>query len=107
MSRLGSESVERLRPNGQAGRHGARAAETATRISSVALVPRFASEESGNTNTTITGYTLYCPPATDLKATDRVRARGQVWEIDGDPAAFITRKGKKKAVVAELVKVTG
>ena len=37
-------------------------------------------------------YTLFLPPTADVKAGDRIRYNGQVYEIDGDvriqPAAF-------------------
>lgn len=39
-------------------------------------------------DTTYTLATAYLPYDTDIVATDQVRARGRVWQVDGDPLAW-------------------
>lgn len=59
-------------------------------------------------NTVITGLTLYAPAGTDLRATDRVRVRGVLYDVDGQPGWFGSPfTGSAGPVVAVLEVVTG
>lgn len=107
MASTGVETVERLRETGTPGRHGARGSEEATPIHNTTLIPRTSSEDVDGRDTVVIGYTLVCPPGTDLKATDRIRARGERWSIDGMPGDYRTKRGKAKAVMAALTRVEG
>lgn len=41
-------------------------------------------ELSGLTHTVVTGSQLYLPPGVDIRATDRVRIGGVLWDVEGD-----------------------
>jgi head-tail adaptor len=43
-------------------------------------------QEQDNRNAVVKGYTLYVKPDLTVTAQNRVRVRGDVWAIDGDPA---------------------
>jgi hypothetical protein len=34
----------------------------------------------------ITGWTVYAPPGTEIRTTDRLRIRGSLWEVTGETA---------------------
>lgn len=40
-------------------------------------------------NSVVSGYTLYLPPGTDVTAQDRMRVRGEVFDVLGDPADWM------------------
>jgi hypothetical protein len=64
-------------------------AATETEVTGCALAPRKAEEERDQGRQgVIIGLTLYAPPGTDLLPTDRVRARGEVFEVDGFPGIW-------------------
>lgn len=41
----------------------------------------------------VDGWDLFCPPGADITALDRVEARGQVYEVDGQPATWTSPYG--------------
>lgn len=43
-------------------------------------------EQTGGRDTVTTQPTLYTPPGADIRSTDRVRIRGFVYQVDGEPA---------------------
>lgn len=106
MSKTGVETVIRLRP-GPIARFGERGPDITAQIHNCTLVPRTSSESDDRENTVIIGYTLVAPPLTDLKADDRILARGATWQIEGLPGDYRTKKGVAKAVIAALERVTG
>ena len=59
-------------------------------------------------DTVITGLTLWAPYGTDIRATDRIRVAGIVYEVDGQPGSFRSPfTGSTGPVVAALELVTG
>ncbi|MFE4857381.1 hypothetical protein [Streptomyces sp. NPDC056670] len=59
-------------------------------------------------DTVIAGLTLYAPSGTDIRATDRVRVAGVLYEVDGQVGAFRSPfTGSAGPVVAALRLVTG
>lgn len=59
-------------------------------------------------DTVITGLTLYAPAGTDLRATDRVRIAGVLYEVEGQPGSFRSPfTGGAGPVMAALELVTG
>lgn len=103
----GAETVVVLRSTGTPGRHGAPAPVVETEVRRCALIPRTSSEETDGADTVVVGYTLVAPPGTDLLATDRVRARGVMWEIDGEPGDYRNLRGVPRQVIAALRRVRG
>lgn len=59
-------------------------------------------------DTVITGLTLYAPYGTDIRATDRIRVGGDLYEVEGLPGSFRSPfTGSTGPVVAALELVTG
>lgn len=59
-------------------------------------------------DTVIVGLTLYAPAGTDIRATDRIRVAGVLYEVDGQPGRFRSPfTGSAGPVVAALTLVTG
>lgn len=36
----------------------------------------------------ITGWTVYAPPGTEIRTTDQLRIRGQLWEVTGETSVW-------------------
>lgn len=59
-------------------------------------------------DTVVVGLLLYAPSGTDIRATDKVRVAGVLYEVDGQPGAFRSPfTGSSGPVVAALSLVTG
>lgn len=59
-------------------------------------------------DTVVAGLLLYAPSGTDIRATDRVRVAGVLYEVDGQPGVFRSPfTGSLGPVVAALSLVTG
>lgn len=84
-----------------------------TAIGNCALWPRDANAAGGNENTdfrdtVITGLMLLTPPGTDVQPTDRFTARGDTWEVDGEPAEWRSPlTGTDVGVLVALKRVEG
>ncbi|WP_237773046.1 hypothetical protein [Streptomyces luteocolor] len=50
--------------------------------------PQVGGDEQQARDTVIVGWTVYAPPGSDWRTTDRVRIRGEVCEITGEPGAW-------------------
>jgi len=67
-----------------------------------------ANEITDARDTVIVGLTLYAPYGTEIRATDRVRVDGELYEVDGQPGAFRSPfTGSTGPVVVALELVTG
>lgn len=70
--------------------------------------PRGSSELVQGVDTTITGLWLLFPPGTQVSATDRVIARGDTWEVDGDAQQHRSPfTGRIPGVLVAVTKVRG
>lgn len=59
--------------------------ETSTELHGCAVAPRTSADTAGRArNGVVEGLTLYCPPGTDLVATDAVEVSGVRYRIDGE-----------------------
>jgi hypothetical protein len=59
---------------------------TRTTVTGCAVAPRTSPESGGPDNpVAIIGLLVYAPSGTDIRATDRIEARGETWEVDGIP----------------------
>ena len=61
---------------------------TETRVDALAVWPRVSDESTQGRNTVIVGMTAVLPYGTRVRATDRVRWDGRVWEIEGEPGVW-------------------
>lgn len=52
------------------------------------FAPGSSSEYQLNANQVVTGGTVYAPPGTNVRETDRLRVRGDVYEVDGKPGVW-------------------
>lgn len=58
-------------------------------VDGVAVEPRPSSEDNRDArNAVISGFTLYIPAGTAVTAANRVRVRGEVYLVDGEPAEW-------------------
>lgn len=59
-------------------------------------------------DTVITGLTLYAPHGTEIRATDKIRVGGDLYEVEGQPGSFRSPfTGSTGPVVVALELVTG
>jgi hypothetical protein len=79
-----------------------------TSISGVAFAPAGSTELVQGQDTVITQDTVYLPTGASLPlATDKVRARGRLYNIEGDPQVFVNPfTGEAPGAVLRLSKVT-
>ncbi len=52
------------------------------------FAPGSTSEDLDGANQTTTAATIYAPAGTDVRETDQVRARGDLYEVAGKPGAW-------------------
>lgn len=77
------------------------------------VAPRDGTGTAGNEitdarDTVISGLTLFAPHGTDIRATDRVRVGGVLYEVEGLPGSFRSPlTGSHGPVVVSLELVTG
>jgi hypothetical protein len=72
------------------------------------VAPQQSSELTQARDTVTAGLTLYAPWGTDLRPTDKVRVRGIVYDVTGEPGGFRSPfTGSTGPVVATLERVTG
>lgn len=62
--------------------------DTATDLDALAVWPRASDEQTQGRDTVIVGMTAVLPYGTVVRATDRLRFDGQVWEIEGEPGVW-------------------
>jgi hypothetical protein len=68
--------------------------ESAVDVKGCVVTPRQEAPQVGGTeqqarDTVITGYTVYAPSGSEWRTTDRVRIRGEVCEITGEPGEWL------------------
>lgn len=62
---------------------------TEVTLDGVAVEPRPSSEDNRDARNAVTsGFTLYCPAGAVVTAKNRVRVRGDVYAVDGEPAEW-------------------
>lgn len=82
-------------------------------VSGCAVAPRDgtgagANEITDARDTVIVGLTLFAPHGTDIRATDRIRVDGDLYEVDGQAGSFRSPfTGSVGPVVVSLELVTG
>lgn len=97
MSKLGSETIEILGAAPVAGRFGAKGvAPDPIPVEDCGILPRTAEGERGTV--IITGLEIWAPAGTRVSAVDKIRARGEVWEVEGVPGVYTNRRGVEKGV---------
>lgn len=105
------ETVTILVPAEAEGRYGDTVLDwdttTDTDVECIAY-PRTSTEDNENRSALISGLTLLLPPdAPEIPHTARVRARGHVWEVDGDVGDWKSPWGWEPGLEVNLRKVAG
>lgn len=91
--------VDRLDPNP--------ATETRHDVDGCAIAPRTSNEE-GKGWVILEGRTIFAPYGSDIVADDRIEIDTEdgVWNIDGAPGNYETKRAKPKAMILYLTKVS-
>lgn len=98
----GTETVTILRP-GAEDQFGQPGPDDAPRdVPQCIVFPRTSTEDHDRGEVVITGLGVAMPPGTDIKATDRVVARGQTWEVEGQPGDYRSKGGRAKNILVFL-----
>jgi hypothetical protein len=81
---------------------------TETDVPGCAIAPRSSSEDLQARDQVIVGLNVWMPSGTVVNATDQMRVRGVLYEIDGEPGAFSTPfTGTVGPVQVSLTRVSG
>jgi hypothetical protein len=77
-------------------------------VAGCAVWPRTSSEQDQAQSQVIVGITLFVPPGTQVDAHDRVRVRGVVYQVDGEPGLYRSPlTGHASGIEVALRRVTG
>lgn len=83
-------------------------APTSTDVPGCAVAPRSSSEDLQARDQVIVGLNVWMPSGSDVRATDRMRVRGVLYDIDGEPGLFATPfTGTSGHVQVSLTRVSG
>ena len=64
--------------------------DTELEVAGCPVWPRGSTEDTQGRDTVITGLTVVMPPGVEVLATDRVRVRGVVYAVDGEPGVWVS-----------------
>ena len=79
-----------------------------TAVAGCAVWPRTTSEDVQARQQVLEGVSIVLPFGTDVLPTDRVRVRGVLYDVDGDPGEWQSAlTGTKAGVQVDLTRVTG
>jgi hypothetical protein len=82
--------------------------ETEVEVAGCAVWPRGSTEQTAGRATVIVGLTAVLPPGTAVAATDRMRVRGLVYAVDGEPGVWTSPlTGTEAGTEVALTRVTG
>lgn len=59
-----------------------------TSVPGCAVAPRSSSEDLQARDQVIIGLTVWMPSGTDVRATDKMRVRSVLYEVDGEPGSY-------------------
>lgn len=104
---LGADTVTRLRGQARDRFGDLSGTDTEVDITGCSVQPTAATEDTSRGELLVTRMTLYAPGGTDITATDRLRWLGDVYEVDGAPAAWNDHGGNASHLQASLKLVQG
>lgn len=73
-------------------------------IDGCAVVPR-SSNEQGKGWITVEGWMVIAPYGADVLSTDQVRYDGKLWDVEGDPGDYETKRARGKATIFYLARL--
>lgn len=105
----GTETIQVFRDSADLDRWGEQTEDLVPdEIRGCVVLPRgVGGEENQNASTVISGLQVFCPPGSDVKATDEVVVRGTRYEVDGEPGDYRSASGRPKVLLVNLRKATG
>ncbi|KWT61831.1 hypothetical protein ADL21_11130 [Streptomyces albus subsp. albus] len=80
---------------------------TETPVSGTSLQPSASTESTGGRDTVVTEWVWFAPTGTDVRATDQVRFRGLLCDVDGDPLPWDDERGRPHHIEVRLRRVAG
>lgn len=106
--RLGGHTVTVIRPPGNDPFGDPLPGDPAeTEVSGAFMQPGATTERTDDRDTVDSAWTCFLPPGTDIRATDRLRWRSAVYEVDGDPQPFDDLRGTTHHLEVRLRHITG
>lgn len=86
------ETITVVRPGSVVGTDGygndVRGADVETDVAGCVVAPRASTENVEARDQIVEGLTVWLPAGTDVRATDKIRRGGVLYEIDGAPGAW-------------------
>lgn len=81
---------------------------TETDVPGCAVAPRSSSEDLQARDQVIVGLTVWMPSETDVQATDQMRVRGVLYQVDGEPGGYASPfTGSGGPVQVALTRIEG
>lgn len=81
---------------------------TETDVPGCAVAPRSSSEDVQARDQVIIGLSVWMPSGTDVQATDQMRVRGVLYEVDGEPGGYASPfTGTSGPVQVALTRIEG
>ncbi|RDG37960.1 hypothetical protein [Streptomyces corynorhini] len=106
-TRFGAHTITILRPP-PADQFGDPTGPPAEReVSGAFMQPVTTTERLDGRDTVVSGWQVFLPPSTDIRATDQVRWRDDLYEVDGDPQPQDDLAGRTRHLEVRLRRVTG
>lgn len=99
---LGSDTVTVLRGSSRDNWGNLTGTDTETTVSGCSVQPLGGVEQTDRGEMVVTNLTLFCPPGTDITATDRVRWLGSVYAVNGPPEPWHDRAGRQSHTQVQL-----
>ncbi len=78
-----------------------------TEVTGTSAQPAASEEATGGRDTVLREWDWFVPPGTDIRATDQVRFRGELYDVDGDPQPWDDDRGRPAHIEVRLRRVTG
>jgi len=73
-------------------------------ITGCAIWPRSSTEDGHRGMVLIEGLNVFIPPGETVAASDRIVARGEEFEVDGEPGLYRDKRGRDKGMWVALTK---
>ena len=112
--RLGSHVVTIVRPAGKDAFGDPLAGSTETVVTGCFVQPRSAAsgqsastEQTDLRDTVITGLVAFMPPTADVRATDKIRWLGDLYQVEGDPSRWPDVRARNHHIEVVLRRVEG
>lgn len=108
MGRLGGHTVDVIDPASK-DRHGdpLPGDPAEVQVSGCSMQPAASVESLDGGDTVSSAWDLFLPPGVIITALHRVRWRGDLYEVDGEPRPWDDERGRPHHIEAQVRRVTG